>query len=105
MPGKSSKGETADNSFKVKESGSRSVVSDSLLPHGLYSPWNFPGQNTGVGSSRGASLLQGIFPIQESNQGLLHCRQIFYQLSYQWVLKAGTEEGVDKALQKHRCDT
>ena len=32
------------------ESESHSVVSDSLLPHGLYSPWNSPGQNTGVGS-------------------------------------------------------
>ena len=29
------------------------------------------------------SLLQGIFPTQESNWGLLHCRQILYQLSYQ----------------------
>ena len=38
---------------------SRSVVSDSLRPHRLYSPWNSPGQNTGVGS---LSLLQGIFP-------------------------------------------
>ena len=36
-----------------------SVVSDSLRPHRLYSPWNSPGQNTGVGS---LSLLQGIFP-------------------------------------------
>ena len=35
------------------------------------SPWNSPGQNTGVGS---LPLLQCIFPIQESNQGLLHCR-------------------------------
>ena len=35
---------------------SRSVVSDSLRLHGLYSPWNSPGQNTGVGS---LSLLQG----------------------------------------------
>ena len=43
-------------------------------------PWNSPGQNTGVGS---LSLLQGIFPTQESNQGLQHCRQILYQLSYQ----------------------
>ena len=43
-------------------------------------PWNSPGQNTGVG---GLSLLQGIFPTQESNQGLLHCRQILYQLRYQ----------------------
>ena len=37
-------------------------------------------KNTGVG---GLSLLQGIFLIQESNQGLLHCRWILYQLSYQ----------------------
>ena len=37
-------------------------------------------KNTGMGS---LSLLQGIFPAQESNWGLLHCRWIFYQLSYQ----------------------
>ena len=61
------------------ESESRSVVSDSLQSHGLYSPWNSPGQNTGVGS---LSLLQGIFPTQGLNQGLLHCRWILYQLSY-----------------------
>ena len=36
----------------------------------LYSPWNSPGQNTGVGSP---SLLQGIFPTQGSNPGLPHC--------------------------------
>ena len=40
------------------ESESHSVVFHSLRPHGLYSPWNSPGQNTGVGS---LSLLQGIF--------------------------------------------
>ena len=40
-------------------------------------------KNTGVGS---LSLLQGIFLTQESNWGLLHCRQIFYQLSYQGSL-------------------
>ena len=106
------------------ESESLSVVSNSLRPHGLYSPWNSPGQNTGVGSlwllpvaSPGdlpnpgikprypalqvdslqakpqrkpkntgvgsLSLLQWIFQIQELNWGLLHCRQILYQLSYQ----------------------
>ena len=58
---------------------SRSVVSDSLWPHGLYGPWNSPGQNTGVGS---LPLLQGIFPTQESNPGLPHCRWILYQLSH-----------------------
>ena len=46
-----------------EESGSKnhSVVSDSLLAHGLYSSWNSSGQNTGVGI---CSLLQGIFPTQ-----------------------------------------
>ena len=37
-------------------------------------------KNTGAGS---LSLLQWIFPTQESNWGILHCRQILYQLSYQ----------------------
>ena len=97
-------------------------MSDSLPPHGLYHPWNSPGQNTGVGSlsllpTQGdlpnprikprfptlqpdslpaepqgkpkntrvgsLSLLQQIFLTQRSNRGLLHCRQILYQLSYQ----------------------
>ena len=66
----------------VKWSDSRSVVSDSLWPHGLYSPWNSPAQNTGVGS---LSLLQGIFPTQGSNPGLPHCRRILYQLSHQGI--------------------
>ena len=55
-------------------------MSDSLQPHVLHSPWNSPGQNTGMGS---LSLLQQIFPTQELNWGLLHCRQILYQLSYE----------------------
>ena len=41
-----------------------------------------PGKHTRVGS---LSLLQGIFPTQESNRGLLHYRQILYQLSYQRI--------------------
>ena len=56
-----------------------SVVSDSLQPHGLYSPWNSPGQNTGVGN---LSLLQGIFPTQGLNPGLPHCKWILYHLSH-----------------------
>ena len=44
------------------ESESHWVVSNSLRIHRLYSPWNSPGQNTGVGS---LSLLQWIFPTQE----------------------------------------
>ena len=98
-------------------------ISQSCLtlcnPIDLYSPWNSPGQNTGVGglsffqgvfetrdwtqissiaggfftswATREAqntgvgspSLLQWNFPIQESNQGFLHCRQSLYQLSYE----------------------
>ena len=102
------------------ESESRSVVSSSLQPHGLYSSWNSEGQNTGVGKlfpppgdlpnpgvkARSPALqadslsaephrkpkhtgvgslshLQGMFPTQESNRNLLHCRRILHQLSYQ----------------------
>ena len=57
-----------------------SVMSNFLLPHGLYSTWNSPSQNTRVGS---LSLPQGIFPIQGLNPGLLHCKRILYQLSYE----------------------
>ena len=61
------------------ESGSHSVMFNSLWPHGLYSPWNSPGQNTGVGS---LSILQGIIPNQGSNPGLPHCKWILYQLNH-----------------------
>ena len=43
------------------------------------SPWNSPCQNTGVDN---LSLLQEIFPTHRLNPGLLHCRQILYQLSH-----------------------
>ena len=64
--------------------GSPALQADALLSeppgkHGLYSPWNSPSQNTGMGSF---SLLQGIFATQGLNPGLLHCRQILYQLSH-----------------------
>ena len=49
-------------------------------PPGSSVPGDFPGKNTGVGCH---ALLQGIFPTQGSNPGLLHCRGILYQLSYQ----------------------
>ena len=67
-------------SLRPGESKSGSVVSNPLRPQGLCSPWNSPGQNTGVGR---LSLWQRIFPTQESNPGLLHCRWILYQLSHQ----------------------
>ena len=87
-------------------SESCSVVSDSLRPHGLYSQWNSPGQNTGVGSLSLLQgnllnldikswspamqadslpyepLLQGIFTTQGSNPGLPHYRQLLHQLSH-----------------------
>ena len=72
--------ENLQDSQGLSESESHSVLSNFLQPHGLYSPWDSPGQNTEVGS---LSLLQGIFPIQGSNPGLLHCRWILYLLSYQ----------------------
>ena len=59
-----------------------SFISNSLRPQELYSPWNSPGQNTGVGS---LSFLQGIFPTKGLKPGLLHCRQILYQLSHQGI--------------------
>ena len=43
-------------------------------------PWDSSGKNTGVGNH---SLLQGIFPTQGLNLGLLHCRQILHGLRYQ----------------------
>ena len=51
-----------------------------------YSPWNSPGQNTGVGS---LSLLQGIFPTQGLNPGLPHCRWILYRLSHKFESAPG----------------
>ena len=56
-----------------------SVMPNSLQSHGLYSPFNSPGQNTGVGR---LSLLQGISPTQGLNPGLPQCKQILYQLSH-----------------------
>ena len=66
------------------ERETHSVMSNSLQAHGLYSSRNSPGQNTRVSS---LSLLQGIFPMQALNPGLLHCRSILYQLSYKGMLK------------------
>ena len=76
---KNKKKKPSCNVGDTSESESHSVVSDSLRPHGLYSPWKSPGQNTGMSS---LSLLQGIFPTQGLNPGLPHRRQILYQLSH-----------------------
>ena len=121
------------------QSESRSVVSDSLRPHGLYSlefsrpeywsgqPFPSPGdlpnpgieprsptlqvdslpaepqgkpKNIGVGS---LSFLQQIFLTQESNRGLLHCRLILYQLTYQGSL--GIIPSIAIAMRVSRSNT
>ena len=69
---------------KVKAAQSCLTLCDPMIPKShvwllRYSPWNFLGQDTGVGS---LSRLQGVFPTQGSNPGLLHCRWILYQLSH-----------------------
>ena len=66
-----------------------SVVSDSFVTpwtaaHRLLCPWNSPGKNAEVGCH---ALLQGIFPAQGLNPGLLYCRQILYHLGTEEALK------------------
>ena len=66
----------------------RSVVSDSLWPHGLQPtrllhPWNFLGRSPGVGCH---FLLQGVFLTQGLNLGFPHCRQRVYHLCHQGIL-------------------
>ena len=65
---------------------SHSDMSNYLGPHvpqpaRLLCPWRFSREEYWSGS---LSFLQGNFLTQELNWGLLHCKQILYQLSYQW---------------------
>ena len=69
--------------FDLKQSESQ-LVYNSLWNCGLYSSWNSPGQNTGVGS---CSLLQGIFSTQGSIPALPHCRWFFTS----WTTKEAQE--------------
>ena len=70
--------------FSRVPSQPRDQTQVSCITGGFFTSWATRGpKNTGVGS---LSLFQGTFPSQESNQGLLHCRQILYQLSYQGIL-------------------
>ena len=55
------------------------VTSWAVASTRLLHPWDFLGKSTGVGCH---FLLQGIFPTQGSNPGLLHCRQTLYHLSH-----------------------
>ena len=69
---------------------SRSVASDSATPRTVACqaplPMGFSSKNTGMGC---LSLLQGTFPTQGLNPGLLHCKQILYHLSLQGSLQQG----------------
>ena len=60
------------------------IESCSVMSDSLWTPWTiqsmeFSRQNAGVGS---LSLLQGIFPTQGSNPGLLHCSFILYLMNH-----------------------
>ena len=61
------------------------LKASGLYPARLLCPWDFPGNNTGVGCH---FLLQHIFPTQGLNPGLLHCRQILYHWGI-WETHAG----------------
>ena len=92
-------GKNTDLAYVTEVCVSCPVVSDSLGSHGLQHIklvclWDFPGKNTGVGCH---FLLQGIFPTQGSNPGLLHCRQILYCLCHQGSLENPMDRGAWRA--------
>ena len=69
--------------------GSSQPRSPTLLADSLPAELQGKPKNTGVGS---LSLLQRIFLTQTLNRGLLHCRQILYQLSYESRKESNTTE-------------
>ena len=78
-------------------SQSSPTLCDPIVTHGLC-PWNFPGKKTGVGCH---SLFWVVFLTKGLNPGLLHCRQIFYHLSYQ---ESPKEEKIDTHTEKGRVE-
>ena len=79
-------------SYDKLESESHSVVLDSLWSHRLYSPWNSPGQNTGVGSY---FLFHSIFPTQGSRFPTLQVDNLPSELPekpHKWELKKSKSE-------------
>ena len=81
--------------WAISESENRSVVSDSLRSHELYSPLNSSGQNIGMGS---VSLLQGIFPTQELNWGLL---QVL--IKNKWLYRMRNQKTVSEMVDTSPC--
>ena len=76
---------TSDTKVELQCKRQSAVASDSLQLHRPQPtrplcPWGSPGKGTGV---RCLSLLQGTFPTQESDPGLLHYRQTLYHVSHQ----------------------
>ena len=74
-------------------------------PVDIYSPWNSPGKNTGVGSH---SLLQGIFPTQGWNPGLLHCSCFFFFLlsqppGKQWAITNSSRKNEAAGPKRKQC--
>ena len=70
----------------LSERVSCSVMFNSLWPSRLLHPWDFPGKNTEMHCH---FLLQGIFMIQGSNLGLLHCRQTLFFFFHLFLLVGG----------------
>ena len=81
---------------RSSEPRSAALQADSLPAEPQGKP-----KNTGVGS---LSLLQGIFPTQELNRGLLHCRRILYQLSYQANQDSREAVTGDKEEAVYKCN-
>ena len=81
---------------------SNSLRPPGLQPASLLCPWDFPGKNTGVGYH---FPLQGIFPTQGLNLGLLHCRQTLYRLSHQGGLAIKVLSVSLRGGKKHIFDT
>ena len=75
------------------ESESRPIMSNSLQPHGLYSPWNSLDQNTGEGS---LFLLQG-----RNRTRLPNCRRILYQPSHCWSMPENSKQSEFKGIKSY----
>ena len=77
-------------------SESHSVVSDSLWPHGLYNPWNSPGQNSGVDNF---SLIQGIFPTRDQTQASYIAGRFSTSWATREALRGDLESAINSCIQ------